>query len=384
MKLTCTHCAKTFRISAEQLGTRGKCPHCRKTIILPRAANRFVDSDELQPPDLWTERWFSVLGTGLLHAVLLALLALLPSRYARSSPSGKGMAVTIGTAPQLNTSSPSPSRESPRRISANSSQRIIDTLAEQPLASSSELSSEELTALLLPAAGQTGEQQENDETVFRGKDETGEDFATLVARLQQDGLEIVITFDSTGSMEGEIRQVKARIQRMGSALMQVIPKTRISICTYRDHDARYLVQGLPLTDDLDKIVSFLDKIDAAGGGDDPEAVQAGLDWAIHENRFRQRARKVILLFGDSPPHRGDLTECLRLATTFRRRSGGVISTVTCHSNSRLTEFIEIAQLGGGEAFLARDEKEIMTELLVLVFGSQHRDKVLEAFDLMHR
>ena len=50
----------------------------------------------------------------------------------------------------------------------------------------------------------------------------------------------------------------------------------------------------------------------------------------------------------------------------------------------MDEFLAIAQSGGGEAFLTTDEREIMTQLVVLVFGSQHRDKVLEAFKLLER
>ena len=49
-------------------------------------------------------------------------------------------------------------------------------------------------------------------------------------------------------------------------------------------------------------------------------------------------------------------------------SAGVVSTVTCRRSVRLPEFEEIAQMGGGEAFLTSDERQIMTQLLILVFG----------------
>jgi tagatose-1,6-bisphosphate aldolase len=48
----------------------------------------------------------------------------------------------------------------------------------------------------------------------------------------------------------------------------------------------------------------------------------------------------------------------------------------------MPEFYEIAKAGGGEAFLARDQRQIMTQLMVLVFGSRHREKVIEAFKLL--
>ena len=37
MKLSCVHCGNEFSIRAEQLGTRGRCPHCRAMITLPKA-----------------------------------------------------------------------------------------------------------------------------------------------------------------------------------------------------------------------------------------------------------------------------------------------------------------------------------------------------------
>jgi len=91
---------------------------------------------------------------------------------------------------------------------------------------------------------------------------------------------------------------------------------------------------------------------------------------------------VILIFGDAPPHSDDRDECLRLASDFHRQHKGIISTVTCRRRSPLPEFTEIAEVAGGESFLTTDEREIMTQLLVLVFGSSHRSKVLEAFKLL--
>ena len=145
-----------------------------------------------------------------------------------------------------------------------------------------------------------------------------------------------------------------------------------------------MVKGLPLTSSLNEVVDYLADIQAGGGGDEPEAVDQGLRWTIEKNSFRRRARKVIMVFGDAPPHAGRMDECLLLASNFRKKQGGVVSTVTCRGEELMGEFVEIAQLGGGEAFLTRDEREIMSKLIVLVFGSQHKTKVLEAFDLMER
>jgi hypothetical protein len=207
------------------------------------------------------------------------------------------------------------------------------------------------------------------------------DFGNLISRLQKDGLDIVITFDSTGSMQGEIDQVKSQIGRIGSALFQLVPKTRIGICTYRDYRDSYVVKGLPLSDNLAEVVLFLEDIEASGGGDKAEAVEQGLRWSIEKNQFHRQARKVILLFGDAPPRGSALLTCEKLASDFRKQ-GGIVSTVTCRSDRRLDEFVAIARIGRGESFLTRNEREIMAQLMVLVFGSKHRGKVVEAFNLL--
>jgi hypothetical protein len=142
-----------------------------------------------------------------------------------------------------------------------------------------------------------------------------------------------------------------------------------------------VVRGTPLTSDLQAVHDYLRPIQASGGGDYQEAVHKGLRWAVQQNEFRPQARKVVLLFGDAPPHPQDQGDCLRLASDFNREQQGVVSTVTCRNTKRLAEFIEIAEVGGGEAFLTSDRRQIMTQLMILVFGSKYRSKVIEAFRL---
>jgi hypothetical protein len=204
----------------------------------------------------------------------------------------------------------------------------------------------------------------------------------MIGTLKRNGLDIVLCFDSTGSMSGEIDQVKRNIERIGATLTTLVPKARISICTYRDLGDEYVTKGLPLSSSIQDVHDYLGRISAGGGGDHPEAVDEGMYWSIHQNNFRPAARKVILVFGDAPPHPNKLKRCLDLANEFRGQSKGIVSTVTCHSAEPMPEFYEIAKAGGGEAFLARDQRQIMTQLMVLVFGSRHREKVIEAFKLL--
>lgn len=201
--------------------------------------------------------------------------------------------------------------------------------------------------------------------------------------MRQNGLDLVICFDSTGSMGGEIMQLKTKISKINAALFKLVPSARISIVTYRDIGDEYVVKGLPLTKDARAIEEYLQPIAAAGGGDEPEAVQEGLRWSVEKNTFRKDAVKVLLLFGDAPPHDPDIPTCVKIAGDFRTKQRGIVSTVTCRTG-KLPSFEEIAKAGGGEAFEAKDDKQIVEQLIVLVFGSENRSKVVEAFDLLDR
>ena len=331
------------------------------------------------------ENSLSGISAIIIHLMLLVLLAMIPWGNFSTGEGGEGDQIMIGqlsreqlvdnpTDQLQNIEIENPSESNDIDVMANES---LSTSALNPLAENDF----ELSLGAISGGGrQSFEiQTENQASLLAGG---AEEFGKLVSRLKNDGLDIVIVFDSSGSMQGEIDQVKGRIQRIGNALRGMIQKTRIGICTYRDVGDEYIVKGLPLTDQIGEVVTYLSRINAKGGGDKPEAVDRGLGWAIQNNQFRRSARKVILLFGDAPPHFDKNLACQKWASDFRNKQRGIVSTVTCRSPERLEEFVAIAKIGGGEAFLTTNEREIMKQLMILVFGSQHRSKVIEAFNLM--
>jgi len=385
MKLNCVFCGKLFSISADQLGGQGKCPHCQEIVFLPRANESLPDGERpALTASVSGHYLIAVLFAIVLHILLLAALGLMVWGGDEARDSSEGIRVQIGR--------PSEAQVSPTR--AESFTDSPQTTAwETPAGDLQQAFHKiETTALqhlpLTPLKANDLLMQSNTSALMAQDSNLAanlhEDFGSLLERLKRDGLDLVITFDSTGSMTGEINQVKQQIQRIGRTLMDMIPQTRISICTYRDHGDDYLVKGLPLTRNLEQIQLFLNNTSAGGGGDEPEAVDEGLKWAIYENHFNPSARKVILLFGDAPPRDARLNDCLKMAAEFRQRQNGIISTVTCRNPRRLSSFVQIAEYGGGEAFLTQDEREIVTQLVILVFGSQHQEKALEAFKMLRR
>ncbi|HAA70494.1 MAG TPA: hypothetical protein DCE55_15255 [Planctomycetaceae bacterium] len=380
MRLSCTQCARSFTITAEQLGREGFCPHCRATVRLPSAEDLEEGQEAVVEPRQWWKYSVSSLASVAFHAALV--LSLIFVRCDGDQGLGPPEEVLIGVMPSEELSQGQDDELVQEDPEVSEPEELEVTLDIAP-APTTDAPSDEVVAISSPSTtGNAASFSQGALTLGGGGSMSGGNWDGFLKNLQRNGLDIIIAFDSTGSMGGEIRAVKRQIRKLGTTLFQLVPKTRLGICTYRDEGEEYLVRGLPLTNNLQVVEEFLSDVYPGGGGDNPEAVHSGLEWSLSNNSFRRRSRKVILLFGDAPPHQRNQQLCVSLATDFRDQYNGLVSTVTCRARRKMPAFVEIAEAGGGEAFLTTDQREIMTQLMVLVFGGRHRSKVLEAFKLL--
>ena len=81
--------------------------------------------------------------------------------------------------------------------------------------------------------------------------------AGVLAQRHDAPIEIVVVFDSTGSMGSEIYAVKRRIVKIGKTVLEKIPRARFSLVTYRDRRDTYLVKGIELSNSLERLESFV-------------------------------------------------------------------------------------------------------------------------------
>ena len=388
MKLICIHCGGEFTILAEHLGGKGRCPHCKSEINLPKAEPKAADVSHRVPSN-WLENSISFMGSLAIHMTAMLLIALM-QHWTSAGGSGEGTTndVLIGTLPSQELTDQQEEAVSMGEVKSDSraptnAEMVEELTTVEPTAATAPTGGINV-GIPSPSSGDAGGFDLGPVNVggsMAGGGGSG-NWTGMIQQLRRNGLDIVLCFDSTGSMSGEIDQVKRQIERIGTTLVTLVPKARISIVTYRDQGDEYVAKGMPLTGNIQDVKSYLSRIEAGGGGDQPEAVDEGLRWSSRQNQFRPAARKVILVFGDAPPHEENLKKCLELASGFKGQQKGIVSTVTCRSTAPLPEFYEIARAGGGEAFLTSNQREIMTQLMVLVFGSRHREKVLEAFKLL--
>src|ERR1044072_1746500 len=68
-------------------------------------------------------------------------------------------------------------------------------------------------------------------------------------------MEMVFVLDTTGSMGGLLAGAQQRIWGIVNDVMQTSshPSVKVGLVAYRDRGDQYITQGLPLTEDLDKV-----------------------------------------------------------------------------------------------------------------------------------
>ncbi len=121
------------------------------------------------------------------------------------------------------------------------------------------------------------------------------------------GQDIAFVVDTTGSMSDDIAAVKARANDIIDAIFDNALNSRIAVVGYNDPSTNTYLSftNQPKIDDRKSAArSAINSISTGGGGDFPEAVNAGLIRALSggagEWRSDASARRIIL-FGDAPP-----------------------------------------------------------------------------------
>lgn len=117
-------------------------------------------------------------------------------------------------------------------------------------------------------------------------------------------IEVVFSFDTTGSMYPCLTQVRKKIKSTVERLAKEIPGIRIGIIAHGDYcdaGSSYVTKTLDLTDDADSITRFVEKVGPTGGGDAPECYEL----VLHEAQslsWTPSYSKAFVLIGDEVPH----------------------------------------------------------------------------------
>ncbi|MHC4973659.1 MAG: HEAT repeat domain-containing protein [Planctomycetota bacterium] len=214
------------------------------------------------------------------------------------------------------------------------------------------------------------------------------------------GIDLVLCYDSTGSMIPLIRAVKQRLDLLIEESARIVPNLRLSLFTYRDEGEEYVYYGTPLTYATDNLKAFVQVAEANRGGDLPEAVTTTVKACIERLDWRPDAQKVIVVIGDAPYHPENAAVLFNLVQKFAERTNrGTVHAIYTDPN-RLGESIqarrkreaggatfpflkrleEMAKVGGGRAITIEDTEMLITEILILSFGEKWRAELESRLD----
>lgn len=115
-------------------------------------------------------------------------------------------------------------------------------------------------------------------------------------------MEVVVSFDDTGSMSSVRVQVRQKVKALVEQLFNLNPKTRVGIIIHNDYCDKDTIQHLDLTDDKDKIIKFVGNSSSCGGGDADECYELAINY-LHEKFNWKSDKKIAILIGDCNPHK---------------------------------------------------------------------------------
>lgn len=128
--------------------------------------------------------------------------------------------------------------------------------------------------------------------------------------LSNDGiLDMVIAFDTTGSMSSYIRAVKSHVTELVPKLFKANPNLRLGIVAFGDYcdmpsRDRFgkAYQVCELTDNENRLIEFITKAQNTNGGDSDEFYELVIKKIVEETNWREGSTKAVLLIADAEPH----------------------------------------------------------------------------------
>ena len=122
-------------------------------------------------------------------------------------------------------------------------------------------------------------------------------------------LDMVIAFDTTGSMLAYINAVKTHVKELVPKLFSSNPDLRIGIVAFGDYcdmkskdNFGRAYQVLGLTNDENEIIKFINEAQNTNGGDGDEFYELVIKKITEETTWRQGSTKAVLLIADAAPH----------------------------------------------------------------------------------
>ena len=127
----------------------------------------------------------------------------------------------------------------------------------------------------------------------------------METKLTNSGVDLLVSFDTTGSMYPVLAQVRQNVASFVGDMFESINDIRVGIIAhgdYCDKNNPYTIRVMDLTDNKDKICEFIRTTDKTWGGDADECYELVMNTARTTVNWGAGRTKVFVMIGDASPH----------------------------------------------------------------------------------
>lgn len=201
-------------------------------------------------------------------------------------------------------------------------------------------------------------------------------------------IDVLLTFDTTGSMYPVLTQVRRRAEETVRRLFRDIPGLRVAVIAHGDYvDERqtYVTKEIDFTSDVERLCRFIRNVEPTNGGDSPECYEFVLNKARSLNWQAGKA-KALVMIGDDVPHepgypqntkRIDWRNEMKLLIEMGIHIYGIHAMPGIRQHSRWF-YERIAQETGGY-YLTLDQFAAITDIIFAICYQQAGPTELGAF-----
>jgi Mg-chelatase subunit ChlD len=198
--------------------------------------------------------------------------------------------------------------------------------------------------------------------------------------------DIVISFDTTGSMYPCLAEVKRNTTAITERLFREIPSLRVAIIAHGDYcDGDRTILQLDFTSNQEEIKEFIQNAPATNGGDIPECYELVLRNVKLLSWRADATMKSLILIGDAPPHEKNENpykiDWREEAESLKNRNIQVFS-VQCLNRGNMEAFnfySDLAEITNGyHVFL--DQFSYIKDMIQAICFKQYNNDYLEKFE----
>ncbi len=200
-----------------------------------------------------------------------------------------------------------------------------------------------------------------------------------------DARDLLLSFDTTGSMYPCLTQVRRNVNDLIRRLFSEVPDIRIGVIAHGDYcDGDRIITRHELSTNQRTLCDFVRTVPATGGGDAPEAYEVVLHRAREFNWADGRSKSLVMI-GDEVPHPAtDRQNRDRLDWRAEAQALGTdgvrIYGVQCLNRRHATSFYQTISSITHGFHLSLDQFSDIEQLLLAVGYQQVSEERLETFE----